>query len=101
MLKVLSDTIEGKISSSLINVCHYIVECYKDKFVLAAGDSGLTFSGSISAIETTSMMNDVGINISPLCILLRILRHKIGDKLSEPESEMTDLYGEMIIPRFG
>ena len=46
-------------------------------------------------------MNDVGINISPLCILLRILRHKIGDKLSEPESEMTDLYGEMIIPRFG
>ena len=45
MLVVLSDNIEGEISSILINLCHYIAEYYKDKFVSAAGDSGLTFSG--------------------------------------------------------
>ena len=50
------------LSSSLINLCHYIAEYYEDEFVSAAGDSGLTFSGSMSAIETASMMNDVGIN---------------------------------------
>ena len=50
-------------SSSLINVCHYIAEYYEDEFVSAASDSGLTFSGSMSDIETASMMNDIGINI--------------------------------------
>ena len=46
------------------------------------------------------MMNDIGINISQLYILLRKIRHKIGAKLFEPESKMTDLYGEMIVPSF-
>ena len=55
----------------------------------------------MSAIETASMMNDVDINISQLCNLLRILRHKIGAKLFEPESKMIDLCGEMIVPQFG
>ena len=73
ILKVLSNNVEGNISSSLINLCHYIPVCYEDGFVSTAGDSGLTFSGSISTIETTSMMNDDGINISPFYILLRIL----------------------------
>ena len=36
------------------------------------------------------MINDVGINILQLCILLSILRHKIGAKLFEPESKMIE-----------
>ena len=52
-------------------------------------------------IETASMMNDVGINISQLRILLRILRHKIGAKLFESESKMIDSYGKIIVPQFG
>ena len=64
MLKVLSDNVEENISSRLIKLCHYIAECYEDEFVSAAGDLGLTFSGSMSAIETARMMNNVGINIS-------------------------------------
>ena len=43
MLEALSNNIEGSISSSLINLCHYIAECYENEFVSAAGDSGLTF----------------------------------------------------------
>ena len=98
MLVALSNNVEGNISSSLINSCHYIAEYYKDKFVSAAGDSGWTFYGSMSTIETASMMNDVGINISQLHILLRILRHKIGAKLCEPESKIIELCGEMCVP---
>ena len=56
MLKALSDNNDGNISSSLINLYHYIAECYEDEFLPAAEDS--------SAMETTSMMNDVEINIS-------------------------------------
>ena len=47
------------------------------------------------------MINDFGINISQLRILLRILRHKISAELFEPESKMIDLCGEMIVPQFG
>ena len=43
MIVALSDNVEGNISSSLINLCHYIAEYYEDEFVSAAGDSGLTF----------------------------------------------------------
>ena len=64
MLVALSDNVEGNISSSLINLCHCITEYYEDEFVPTADDSGWTFSGSMSAIETASIMNDVGINIS-------------------------------------
>ena len=45
MLKALSNNVDGNISTSLINLCHYITECCEDEFVSAAGDSGLTFSG--------------------------------------------------------
>ena len=50
--------------SSTINVCRYVAENYEDEFITVAGDSGLTFSGQISAIETASMMSDIGLNIS-------------------------------------
>ena len=96
MLEGLSNNINGSISSSLIHLCHYMAEFYEEGYTSDAGDSGLTFSSSMSTIETLSMMNDIGINISQLCILLRILRHKIGVKLFEPESKMVDLRGEMI-----
>ena len=43
MLEAQSDNIEGIISSSLINLSHYFAECYEDEFILATGDSGLTF----------------------------------------------------------
>ena len=78
MLEVLYNNVNGNISSSLINLCHCIAEFYEEEYVSTAGDSGLTFSGSMSAIESASMMNDVGINISQLRILLRILRYGIG-----------------------
>ena len=55
----------------------------------------------MSAIKTASMMNDIGINISQLRILLRMLRHKIGAKLFEDKSKMTDLCGEIVVPQFG
>ena len=58
----------------------------------------MTFSGSMSAIETASMMNDIDIYISQLHIVLRIIRHEIGVELFEPESKMIDLCGEMIFP---
>ena len=51
----------------------------------------------MSAIEIASIMNDVGINISQLRILLRILRHKIGAKLLESESKMTILYALVMV----
>ena len=59
--------------SSTIHLCRYRAENYGDKFISAAGDSGLTFLGQMSAIETVSLMSDVGLNISQLRILLRIL----------------------------
>ena len=59
-------------SSGTMNLCRYIVENYEDAFITAAGDSGLLFSGQMSAVETASMMSDVGLNISQLRILLRI-----------------------------
>ena len=58
-----------------------LAENYEDEFIAAAGDSGLTFSGQMSAVETASMMSDVGLDISQLRILLRILRNKLGAKI--------------------
>ena len=59
------------------------------------------FSGSMSTIRPASMTNDVGINRLQLRILPRVLRNKIGAKLFEPESKMTELYGDIIVPQFG
>ena len=50
----------------------------KIEFITTAGDSGLTFSGQMSAVEIVSMMIDVGLDISQLRILLRILWNKLG-----------------------
>ena len=47
------------------------------------------------------MMSDVGLNISQLRILLRILRNKLGAKTFEPENIMKSLSGDMILPKFG
>ena len=42
----------------------------------------------MSAVETTSLMSDIGLKISHLRILLRILRNKLGAKMFEPENIM-------------
>ena len=55
----------------------------------------------MTTIETTSIMNDVGINILQLRILFQILQYNIGAKLFEPDTIITDEYGEMIAPQFG
>ena len=86
-LKALSCNIDDNCHpSSTINLCHYLAENYEDEFISAAGDSDLTFSGQMSAIETSSLMSDVGFNISQLRVLLRILRNKLGAKIFEPET---------------
>ena len=45
-------------------------------------------------------MTDVGLNISQLRILLRILRNKLGAKMFEFEHIMKSLSGDMILPKF-
>ena len=66
----------------------------------AADNSGLSFSGQMVAVEIASLMSDVGLNISQVRILLRILRNKLGGKIFEPENKMKILSGDMIIPKF-
>ena len=56
--------------SSTINLGRYPEENYEDELTAAAGDFGLTFSGQIVAVETASMMSDVGLNIFQLRIFL-------------------------------
>ena len=50
----------------------------------------------MSYVETISIMSDVGLNISQLRILLRILWYKLEAKLFEPEYETKELCGETI-----
>ena len=45
-------------------------------------------------------MSDVGLNISQLRILLRILRNKLGTNIFKPEKKMKRLSGNMVIPKF-
>ena len=47
--------------SSTINLCRYLAKNYEDEFITAAGDSGLTFSGQMSAVEIAGLMSDVGL----------------------------------------
>ena len=54
----------------------------------------------MSAVEITCMMSGVGLNISQLRILLRMLRNKLGAKLFEPENIMKSLSGDIILPKF-
>ena len=50
-LKALSWNIDDNYHpSSTINLCRYLVKNYEDEFISAAGDSGLTFSGQMSAV---------------------------------------------------
>ena len=44
MLEALSGNVGGNISSSLINLCHYIAEYYEDELVSAAGGSFFWFN---------------------------------------------------------
>ena len=69
-------------------MCRYLAENYEGEFITAAGDFGLTFSGQMPAIETASMMSNVGLNISQLRILRKILRNKLGAKMFKPEHVM-------------
>ena len=87
--------------STIINLCCYLAEKYEDEFTASDGDSGLTFSGQMSAVETANMISDVGHNISQLRILLRIWLNKEETKMFEPENSMKSLSGDMILPKFG
>ena len=87
--------------SSTINLCRYLAEHYDDEFITAAGDSRLTFSGQKSAVETTSMMSDVGLYISQLRILFILLQNKLSANLFIPEKIIKNLSGDMIIPKVG
>ena len=82
-------------------LCRCLVENYEEEFITAADDSGLTFSGQMSTVETASMMSDVGLNIHQLRIILRILRNKLGAQMFKPEHVMKNLSGDMIFPKFG
>ena len=57
--------------SSTTHLCRYLAENYEDEFMTTGGGSSLTFSGQMLSIETASMMNDVGLNISQLCLFLK------------------------------
>ena len=54
----------------------------------------------MSAVENTSMISDVGLNIFQLRILLRVLQSKIGAKMFEPEHMIKVLSGNMTLPKF-
>ena len=88
-----SNSDNGHYSSSIVNVCLYLADTYEDDFISAASNYG-----QMSVVETTSMINDVGLNIS--YIFHRILRNKLGAKIFEPEHLMKGLSGDMILPRF-
>ena len=64
-LKALSCNIDDNYHpSSIITLYRYLADNYEVEFISTAGDSGLTFSGQISAVETASLMSDVDLNIS-------------------------------------
>ena len=86
---------------SAINLCHYLAENYEEEFISTAGGSGLIFSGQMSAIATANIMSDVGLKISQLRILLRILQNKIGVKKIESKKMKKMFNSDMIIPKFG
>ena len=59
----------------------------------------LPFLGKMSYVETASMMSDIGLIISQLCIIFRMLRYNIGATFFEPESKMKE-YGKAILLSF-
>ena len=55
-LKALSCNIDDNYHpSSTIILCRYLADNYEDELISTAGDSGLTFSGQMSAVETASL----------------------------------------------
>ena len=44
-LDTLSDNMEQKLASNLINAYYYLTDNFKDEIISAAGDAGLNFSG--------------------------------------------------------
>ena len=79
-----SNSDDSHYSSSIIHICRYLVETYEDAFICTAGDYSLTFSCQMSVVETASGMSDIGLNISQLRILLRILLNWLGANFFEP-----------------
>ena len=49
-----------------------LLENYEDEFISATGESSLIFLGQMPAVETASLLSDIGLNISQLRIILRI-----------------------------
>ena len=60
------------------NNYHLLSTIHLGRYLTETGDSGLTLSGQMSAVESASMMSDVGLNLYQLRIILRILRNKLG-----------------------
>lgn len=63
-LDTLSDNMEQKLASNLINAYYYSTDNFKNEIISAAGDAGLTFSGKTTTLETSSMMRDAELHIS-------------------------------------
>ena len=51
MLKILS--------SSVINMCHYLADSFENEFRSTTGGTGLNFSGQISSVETVNLMSNI------------------------------------------
>ena len=54
---IFSNSGDSYLCSSIINLCCCLAETYEDEFISAAGDSS-----QMSAVETASIMSDVGLN---------------------------------------
>lgn len=85
---------------SLVNVCHCLIDNFKDEFMSAISDTGLDFSDQVSSIVTVSRISHVASDNSQSRILLQILRYKLGVTLFELEYKMKDLCEERISPQF-
>ena len=60
-------------------------------------DSGVTFSSQMSTSKTTSIISDIGLNISQLRILLRIVRNKLGAIFGNLEVNLNLFYFGFVI----
>ena len=54
---IFSNSGDSYLCSSITNLCRCLAETYEDEFISAAGDSS-----QMSAVETASIMSDVGLN---------------------------------------
>ena len=86
-LDAISNNMERKLSSNVINLYYYLADNFKDNFMSAAGDAELNFSCQTSYVDIS---DDSGLNISLIHILLRVLCYKLGANLFEPEHKMKE-----------